>query len=117
MDLTIISAVNNDEILRSCLLSSPDIRGASEVILQRGYTSAARAYNAALEKAQTDLVVLAHQDVYLPKGWFDSLQRTLDLLSITDPNWGVLGVWGGIAEGPPGLYVLDGGRRHRGQTV
>jgi hypothetical protein len=63
-------------------------------MLQRGYSSAAHAYNIALETAQTDLVLFAHQDVYLPEGWFDSLERSLDLLSVTDPRWGVLGVWG-----------------------
>jgi hypothetical protein len=109
MDWTIIAAINNDEVLRSCLLSSPDIQGVSEVILQRGYTSAARAYNSGMERALTDLVVFAHQDVYFPNGWLDSLHRTLDLLSSTDPNWGVLGVWGGVPDGgPPGHMYWTG---------
>jgi hypothetical protein len=109
MDLTIISAVNNDDVLRSCLLNSPDVRSASEVILQRGCTSAAYAYNSAFEKAKTDLVIFAHQDVYFPDGWLDSLRRTLDLLSHTDPHWGVLGVWGGVREGGlPGYMYWTG---------
>ncbi len=94
MNWTVISATNNDEVLKSCLLNSPDIQRASEVILQRGYSSAAAAYNSGLDKAKTDLVIFVHQDVYLPAGWIDSLQTALDRLSKTDPNWGVLGVWG-----------------------
>jgi GT2 family glycosyltransferase len=64
------------------------------VMLQKGYTSAAAAYNGALDKAESDLLVFVHQDVYLPQGWLASLQRALDFLSNVDPNWGVLGVWG-----------------------
>jgi hypothetical protein len=108
MDWTIIAAVNDEQILKSCLLRSPDVACAAEVILQRGYISAAQAYNRGLEKAQTDLVILAHQDVYFPDGWIDSLRRTLDLLSVTSPHWGVLGIWGGIPEGPPGYMYWTG---------
>jgi Glycosyltransferase like family len=97
MNWTVISITNNDEVLKSCLLSSPDIGSASEVLLQRGYTSAAIAYNRAIEKAQSDLLVLVHQDVYLPQGWLASLWQGLAVLSKVDPNWGILGVWG-VAE-------------------
>jgi hypothetical protein len=109
MDWTIISATNNDAILRSCLLKSPDIKEASEVILRRGYTSAAAAYNDALDQAKTDLVILAHQDVYLPSGWIGSLRDAVNLLAGSDPDWGVLGVWGdGDSGGPPGYMYWTG---------
>jgi Glycosyltransferase like family len=109
MNWTVICATNNDQVLKSCLLNSPDIRGASEVILKRGYKSAAAAYNSGLQKAKTDLVVLIHQDVYLPKGWIDSLQAAVESLSISDPEWGVLGVWGGIdAPSVPGYMYWTG---------
>jgi GT2 family glycosyltransferase len=80
-------------------LSSPDVRSAAEVLLQRGYTSAATAYNRAIDSAKSDLLVLVHQDVYLPQGWLASLGRVLNVLSRVDPNWGVLGVWG-VAQSP-----------------
>jgi GT2 family glycosyltransferase len=113
MNWTVISATNNDEVLESCLLNSPDIRGASDVILQRGYSSAASAYNNGLRLAKTDLVVFAHQDVYLPKGWIDSLRKALDLLSKVDSNWGVLGIWGfneSCHDGKGFLYCAANGR-------
>jgi hypothetical protein len=94
MDWTVISATNNEDILKSCLLNSPDIGEASDVILQRGYTSAAAAYNSAIDKAPSDLLVFVHQDVYLPRGWSDSLRRALELLSEVDPDWGIAGVYG-----------------------
>jgi Glycosyltransferase like family len=109
MEWTLISATNSDEVLKSSLLSSPDIGGASEVILQRGYTGAAACYNSGLGKAKTDLVVFAHQDMYFPRGWIDSLRGALDLLSVSDPNWGVLGVWGDrYTGGPPGYLYWTG---------
>lgn len=109
MEWTIICATNNEEILRNCLLSSPDIGGASEVILQTGYASAATAYNEGFRKARTDLVVFVHQDVYLPAGWVDSLRRTVETLATDDPQWGVLGIWGGVDPGdPPGFMYWTG---------
>jgi hypothetical protein len=94
MDWTVISAINNEEVLNRCLLNSPDLLEATEVILQRGYSSAGAAYNCAIDKARSDLLVFVHQDVYLPQGWLASLRRALDRLSKMDPTWGILGVYG-----------------------
>ena len=94
MNWSFVSAVNNEPVLNSCLLSSPDIGTVQEVILQRGYSSAALAYNAGIEKANTDLLVFAHQDMYFPEGWMASVQGAMEVLSREDPTWGVLGVWG-----------------------
>src|SRR5262249_43861181 len=93
LDWAVISAVNNEAVLRSCLLSSPDVSTASEVILQTGYYSAATAYNAGIEKAKSDVLVLVHQDVFLPPGWLDQLQRALKEVEAKDPKWAVAGVW------------------------
>ena len=96
MQWSVISAVNNEKVLKTCLLDSPGIESAAEVILQRGYASAASAYNAAMQKAKTDLLVFVHQDVYLPEGWIEAVQKALETLSQQDPNWGVVGVWGAV---------------------
>jgi hypothetical protein len=113
MNWSVISATNNSKVLESCLLKSPDLREASEVILQRGYVGAAAAYNNAIDKAQTDVLVFVHQDVYFPPGWLASLSGTLELLSKVDPNWGVLGVWGvnqSPEDGTGFLYCTANGR-------
>ena len=99
MDWTVISAVNDDEVLKSSLLDSPGIKSASQVILQRGFRSAALAYNDAINKAKTDLLVFVHQDMYLPEGWIESVERAVETLASQDPNWGVLGVWGAQVSG------------------
>ena len=80
-------------------MKSPDIASASEVMLQRGYRSAATAYNVAIDRAKTDVIVLVHQDVYLPKGWIGVVQKALESLSEQDPKWAVAGVWGGRRAG------------------
>jgi hypothetical protein len=106
-----ISAVNNDQIAKKCLLSSPDVQAASEVLLQRGYSSLAVAYNRAIEAARNDVLVFAHQDMYLPDGWATSVHDAIRVLSTTDPDWGVLGAWGVAASGERAGFTYDGGWR------
>ena len=110
MNWTLISAVNNEEVLSSCLLASPDIPLAADVFLQKGASSAAVAYNSAIRMAKTDILVFSHQDIYLPQSWIAALEKAVDQLSLTDPNWGVLGVWGGTKEGIPGGFLYWTGR-------
>jgi hypothetical protein len=94
MRWSVISAVNNEHILKSCLLKSPDISSADHVILQTGYESAASAYNTGMSRVDSEVVVFAHQDVYLPEGWINSVRVAIETLNSHDPDWGVLGVWG-----------------------
>jgi glycosyltransferase involved in cell wall biosynthesis len=110
MQWSVIAAVNDERILNSCLLSSPGIQSASEVILQRNYVSAASAYNAAIQKASTDFLVFVHQDVYLPEGWVDQVQNAIESLSQKDPHWGVLGIWGTVdySDQPVGYLYWTG---------
>jgi hypothetical protein len=99
MNFTIIAAVNNEQVLKSCLLGSPALNSNTNLILQRGFSSAALAYNQAIPKADNDILIFAHQDMFLPQEWMPSLQRNLDHLAKTDPNWGVLGIWGATHDG------------------
>lgn len=110
-DLTIIAAVNNDAVLNSCLLGSPDLKsGAVEVLAMRGHPSAASAYNAGIAQAKGEYLVFVHQDVYLAEGWVAKFQETLKFLEQHDPNWGVLGMWGVTltGEGVGYLYCTAG---------
>jgi len=76
--------------------ASPCLKGISSdrIIVQEGFSSAALAYNDAIDRAQTDLIVFAHQDVYFPDTWLGDLDRSLKILDSLDPDWGVLGGWG-----------------------
>lgn len=94
INFTIVSAVNNEEVLQSCLLSSPCLGSTAAVLLKRGFPSAARAYNSAIDESKTDILVFVHQDVFLPGGWDQRLRQVLKQLSDQDPDWAVAGAWG-----------------------
>ena len=108
---TLISATNSDAILNSCLLSSPDVQYASNLLLQRGFNNVAEAFNSAIAEAKTDMLVFVHQDVYLPAGWIIKVQEAIKILAETDPDWGVLGVWGTKNSAETAGYVYDGAWR------
>jgi hypothetical protein len=112
MNWGLISAVNSEEVVKNCLLNSPGIQTGTEVLLQRGFVSAAAAYNAAIDKAESDLLVFVHQDVYLPEGWLTMVQNAVDVVSKTDPDWGVLGCWGIRPSGESAGFVYDGAWRN-----
>jgi hypothetical protein len=99
MECSIIAAVNDDGVLKSCLLRSPDLQTGVEIVIERGHPSAGAAYNAGIDKAKTDLLIFVHQDIYLPPGWLGQLERGLQDLEKQDRDWGVVGVWG-PARGP-----------------
>jgi glycosyltransferase involved in cell wall biosynthesis len=105
---SVIAAVNNQEVLQNCLLRSPEVAQATDLIWQQGYASAAAAYNAAIAKAKTDLLIFVHQDVYLPEGWIAAVKNAIEIVSRTDPDWGVLGVWGTQPSGGRAGFVYDG---------
>ncbi len=111
LNWSLIAAVNNDAIWQSCVLRSPDIATARAVIAQRGFASAATAYNAGITAADSDLLVLAHQDVYFPAGWVAALRATVAWLDAHDPNWGVLGLWGITPSGAGAGFVYCGATR------
>ena len=97
----VVPTYGADDVLINNLLASPCLRTGHqhEVLVQRGYSSAAVAYNEALDRAKNDIVVFAHQDVIFPEAWMSQLDKTLENLHVTDPNWGVLGCWGATRDG------------------
>lgn len=117
--VTISAATNDAAILATCLHKSPDIILGSVVLnTYEGFSSAARAYNRALDEAKTDVVVLVHQDVYLPAGFLAGLSAALLDLAARDPDWAVVGVIG-LTEGEEvvGQTWSSGLRQLVGQQV
>jgi len=107
-DIKIVAAVNDEETLDQCLAASPDIlSGVIPLRTYRGFSSAGKAFNKALGDAMDDqhnirrtrVVVIAHQDVFLPVGFASHLVVTLNALSERVPHWGVAGCIGITAEG------------------
>lgn len=98
--MIVAAAVNEPDTLANCLARSPDIvSGALSLKTYLGYSSAGVAYNAALDEcADADVVIFAHQDVYLPRGTLAQLEAQLDALTRNAPNWSIAGAIGGTAS-------------------
>jgi hypothetical protein len=91
---SLVVAVNNDQVLQRTLLASPAIDARCQVITKRGFPCVGKAYNAGIAEAQHDIIVFAHQDIYLPRDWMSHIELALSRLAVEDPNWGVLGLVG-----------------------
>jgi len=95
-NVLIAAPVNNEEVFRDNLLASPLAkRPGINVIARRGYPCAGKALNEVIRKAgASQLVVCAHQDVFLPEGWEQRLFSNIRVIEGDCDNWGVLGVYG-----------------------
>jgi hypothetical protein len=100
MHLTLVVAANNSQLLRSNLLASPCLRGnhVDQIVVQDRYASAASAYNNAIGTSRNDVLIFAHQDIYLPPSWLSELEGSIGYLEQNDPHWGVLGCFGVAAD-------------------
>jgi hypothetical protein len=98
--IAVVAAVNDAHVLRGNLARSPVIaEGLWPLYTEEGHANAASAYNAGLRVAAANVVVFAHQDVYLPRGWDQRLLAAITSLESTKPSWAVLGVIGVKAHG------------------
>ncbi len=94
-DFCVVAAVNSEAILKACLARSPDIAEEDlRLIVIRDATSMATAYNSALGRTRARIVLLAHQDTYLPRGWLDRAIAGLNALTADHPRWMVCGPYG-----------------------
>lgn len=102
---TVVAAVNNRGVLQNNLCLSPDMRHGTkpQLIVKEGFSSASLAYNSAIEEAQSDIIVFAHQDVYLPNHWFKRVSEAIRELDNAGVRWGVLGCIGSSKEVHGGL--------------
>ena len=101
---SLITAANNEAVLKTCLASSPCVPRVHDFQIMRGFASASAAYNAGIRQAAGDILVFAHQDVYLPGHWDFRLEEAISKLSNADPQWAVLGVWGITLQGESSGY-------------
>ncbi len=111
-ELTFAVAVNNPEVFENNFLRSPCFRmpHKHQVLIEANVCSAAKAYNDAISRSSSDLIVFAHQDVILPEPWLSDLDRALNCLELQDPRWGVLGCFGMSSEGQGLGFVYSSGR-------
>lgn len=96
LKVSFVVTVNNHDIFNSNFLASPALAcfGDYQLIVQEKFSSAAKAYNDAIEHSTNDLIIFCHQDVILPRAWYYELGAALERLAASDPNWGVLGCSG-----------------------
>jgi len=106
---SIAAAVNDDDVLAQCLLSSPDIEHVKGFSAYRGYPSASLAHNQALFDNTADVLVIAHQDVYLPAGFIERLNTAIDDVECIDSKWAVIGLIGIDADRNIGGEVWSSG--------
>ncbi len=90
--ITFVACVNDDAQLEANLQRSPCMgAGPHELLVFRGCATAAEGLNAGIERARHELVVLVHQDVYLPSGW---PARLASQWQLAERQGGVIGVGG-----------------------
>jgi hypothetical protein len=117
--VTFVTSVNNKAILENNFLISPCFRAGHphQILMQENFPSAAKAYNDALGRSEHDVVVFAHQDMIFPSTWLGQLQEAIDFLARSDPNWGVLGVFGINNAGENVGYIYSTGQGRIGAAL
>lgn len=98
--ITVAVICNDDAVLERNLLASPPVAaGALPVAVDRNPASASLGYNRLISSATSDVVVLAHNDVHLPRGWDRLLRRRIAEVAAADPDWALIGAYGVGADG------------------
>lgn len=93
--IAVACAVNQVEVMRTNLAASPMVMQKDVALsILENYPSASIAYNQFLQKTAADIIVFAHQDVYLPRPWETQLREAVSYLQQNKINWAVLGVVG-----------------------
>jgi hypothetical protein len=110
--LTFVVPVNNDKLFENNFMVSPCLGDWThhQLLVQRGFDSAATAYNDAIRKSTNDLIVFAHSDMVFPRLWLEDLRKALTWLETKDPEWGVLGCYGETLNDNGRGYVYSPGR-------
>lgn len=110
MDWCCVAAVNKPEVLAANLAASPSLsRHPGLLNIQENCSSASIAYNRGLQETTAEIVVFAHQDVYLPEGWDMLLEQRVRELDILDPTWAVAGLVGLTIENRVAGHVWSTG--------
>lgn len=89
-----VSVYGDEPVMEANFSKSPALQDAADVFVQRKFPTVVAAYNDAIERCETDVLVFAHPDVYLPRHWSDQFEAALSWLDKHDPNWAVLGLFG-----------------------
>ena len=93
--MSFVVCSNDTDQLENNLAASPCFRaGRHELVVIENASSAAEGINSGLSRASHDLVVAAHQDVYIPEGWPARLQSQWKAAGEVFGPLGMAGVFG-----------------------
>ena len=94
--MSVVACVNDLNQYENNLAASECLRGASphEIIPVTDASSVAQGLATGMARARHDWVVLAHQDIYLPKYWPNMMQSGWHAATATFGKVGVAGVFG-----------------------
>jgi len=93
--ITFVVPVNDENVYSKHFLASPLFKNKKyEILSQRGFASASKAYNDAIDRSDNDIMVFTHQDMSFPDNWERELFLSISYLKKNDPNWGVIGCYG-----------------------
>ena len=114
-----VATYGTDEVLKSNFLASPCLLAphSHQILVQKDYISAAKAYNDAIDRSVNDLMVFAHQDMIFPESWLSQLESALEHLESGDPGWGVLGCYGTTRQGIGQGHIYSPGRGPIGRPL
>lgn len=109
--ITFVIPINNEVVYKKNFQASPLFQRVHchQILEQRKFSSATKAYNEAIDKSKNDLIVFVHQDVIFPEKWIDDLRRVLGFLENQDSDWGVLGCYGVTEQGQGKGYLFCSG--------
>lgn len=105
MTFSIVCCTHNLQILYENLLRSPNIRD-HQLIISENSKCITKTYNESVNKADSDIFIFVHHDVYLPENFFNELKEILDEI---EDDWGVVGVAGKTKNGDDAGFVCDRG--------
>ncbi|MEQ9489399.1 MAG: glycosyltransferase [Alphaproteobacteria bacterium] len=94
-NVCVVCASNDEAVLKRDLLSSPLISKSDvPIYIYRDSRCISEAYNKGINDCDREIIVFAHQDVYLPEGWEQNLARAIEWLEEKSAKWAVLGIVG-----------------------
>lgn len=94
-NITVVAAINDHSVSKPNLLrSSLLLRDDVQFVPAEGFSSASSAYNYGLTKALGEILIFAHQDVYIPHSWRQQVLHAVAAAENLPLPWAVLGVVG-----------------------
>lgn len=96
-DVSFIVPVSDETVLRNNFSASPLFSNdnySTKTYFQKGFGSAAGAFNDGMANASSEILVFCHQDIVFPFAWLDRVFSAVRTLSLIDFNWGVMGCLG-----------------------